>query len=55
VGADHDVRAFLVRLVGPVAFSNDRYCGVVGVYVEAAYGFDMIEELGNKTASPIAG
>jgi hypothetical protein len=54
VGADHDVGAFLVRLVGPVAFSNEAYCGVVEVYVEAAYGVDTMEGLG-KTASLIAG
>jgi hypothetical protein len=58
VGGDHDVRVFLERLVGSVAFSNEIYCGVVEVYVEvyveAAYRFDMMERLGNKTASPIA-
>jgi hypothetical protein len=51
VGGDHDVRVFLERLVGPVAFSIERYCGIVEVYVEAAYGLNMLEGLGNKTIS----
>jgi hypothetical protein len=53
VGEDHDVRVFFVELVDPVTFSDERYCGVVEVHVEAGYGVDMMEGLGNKTASLI--